>query len=217
MYISKYLEKKIYPGRVLIAGMDGGGLPFILYAIMGRSERSRNRVFALEGGKLKTKYFDKSMDKDELIIYSAKQFIDDGILVGNGNHVSELAENLQAGYEMEQALCFVEPEPDAPIYTPRITLFYNLRTNEYSLSLVKKDGDEISRTLWKYKAVPGLAHVLHTYDDDGNPLPSFSGNPVFLDVDSPQSVWEGLNYDNKVALYYYNGNVERLWNKKEEV
>lgn len=221
MYIEDYLKNRKYPGRILICGSLNDSTPILAYCVMGRSEKSRNRVLRLNGAKLTTELFDNSTKGDDLIIYSAKEVIGKYLLLGNGDHVGSIASSLREGKTLIESLSDIYPEPDSPNYTPRISLLYDLESLSYSLAIVKKNGDKIDRIVWNCPCIPGFGHIIHTYSGDEDPLPSFDGDPVLLNFSSDSydictSIWSSLDFDNKVAIYFFDGITERIINKKEE-
>ena len=215
--ISEVLQSHAYPGRGIIMGMTpDGNKAAIAYFIMGRSENSRNRVFVDEGDNLRTQAFDESKVTDpSLIIYNPVK-TDMGksrVIVTNGvqtDGIAQLMDKKQLTFE--RALQFIEFEPDAPIYTPRISSIMNLREFNYALSIAKTaDGnpDSCSRFVYSYEPVAGQGHFIHTYDHENKELkllPSFAGEPIAIEIDADidvftDNIWSSLNADNKVSLF----------------
>ena len=212
--IKEELSSTSYPGRGIIIGMTPDGKNAVMaYFIMGRSENSRNRIFSEEGKGIRTEAFDPDKLEDpSLIIYSPVRVLDTTTIVTNGDQTDTIYDHLKEGKTFEEALYTREFEPDAPNYTPRIS---GIITKEdevfsYKLSILKSaNGDPSSceRFVYGYKTpVAGKGHFIHTYMGDGNPLPSFAGEPVELiipgDIDEfTDNCWESLNEDNKVSLF----------------
>ena len=210
--IKELLSSNSYPGRGIMIGMSADGKSaMIAYFIMGRSENSRNRVFERFDGGMRTKAFDESKLEDpSLIIYNPfleRKNID---IVTNGDQTDTVYKALEAGKSFEDALMTREFEPDAPNYTPRISgiVYYGDNSFDYSLSILKSaDGDPAVCNRYFYRYIPraGVGHFIHTYECDGNPIPSFYGEPevvVFPNTaeELAETVWENLNADNKVSL-----------------
>lgn len=184
----------------------------IAYFIMGRSENSRNRIFITEGDGIKTKAFDESRMVDpSLIIYSPVRVLDGAIIVTNGDQTDTIYETIQRGGSFEQALRTRTFEPDAPNFTPRISGIVLPDEDAYRLSILKSaDGDAngTRRYFFEYEHPrAGEGHFIHTYQKDGNPLPSFEGEPTAVeiageDIDAfTNSLWNALNADNRVSLF----------------
>lgn len=216
MTILEYLSQKSYPGRFLLAGNDKDGKKVLAYAIMGRSEQSRNRIFVKEDGALKTKAYDESLVKDpSLIIYNAMRVLNENIILTNGDQTDTIFEELEKGNELATALSRRTFEPDEPNYTPRISVLYNTENNSYSLSIIKKNDDEAERIIWNYPQTNGICHVIHTYENDGTPLPTFSSDPLIFTLpdtleELKEMLWTGLNEDNKISLFI-------LWDEDEVI
>lgn len=215
MQISK-LEQALgatsYPGRGIILGNSADGTrAMIAYFIMGRSENSRNRVFVADGDGLRTQAFDESKMVDpSLIIYHPVRVVNGRTVVTNGDQTDTVADFLWAGKSFEEALRTRTFEPDAPNYTPRISGVVEREEKRYRLSILKSaDGNPAGarRYFFDYdQPLPGVGHFLHTYQGDGDPLPSFEGEPepVALegDIDAfTAAVWNSLNADNRVSLF----------------
>jgi IMP cyclohydrolase len=206
-----YLRQNPYPGRGLLIGrssLDAGWV--ILYWIMGRSAHSRNRHFVAEGGTLRTVPVDPQLLTDpSLIIYEAMLELPGMYLVSNGAQTRTMYEILRRGGTFEEALAPWAQEPDAPHYTPRISAMLMLAQQQVTLSILKAnpvDPDITDRYTYR-PAVPaqGLGVGLTTYRSDGNPLPSFSGEPLLLPCagsreDLLDLYWEALDAHNRVAL-----------------
>lgn len=209
--LSKELSSNTYPGRGIILGKSpDGNHAVIAYFIMGRSENSRNRVFVADGEGLKTKAFDEAKLTDpSLIIYYPVRVLGGVTIVTNGDQTDTVYEFLKDGKTFEQALRTRTFEPDQPIFTPRISGVV-LPDGEFSLSILKSaDGNAegVQRFFFEYGNPPcGEGRFIHTYEGDGDPVPSFSGEPqrveISGDIDAfTAEVWEHLNADNKVSLF----------------
>lgn len=207
------LKKNIYPGRGIVQGLTPDGKNFVqIYWIMGRSENSRNRVFVEENGFVRTHPHDASKMKDpSLIIYYPVKCTGANHIVSNGDQTDTVYDAIQMGKTFEAALETRQFEPDEPNYTPRITGIIDLKDKLYSykLSVLKSfynDPSFCERFVYSYeKAHAGFGHCVHTYNGDGNPLPSFSVTPyivpVYDDIEKNLSVyWDTLNSDNRISL-----------------
>lgn len=202
-----------YPGRGILAGKSRDGKRAILmYFIMGRSENSRNRVFVREGEGVRTQAFDPSKMQDpSLIIYAPVRKWKNQTIVTNGDQTDTIYDflaNKKGGFA--EALRTREFEPDAPNFTPRVSALATVEGGDFSLqmSILKSiDGVHCLRAFWEYDSLPaGQGRFLHTYRADGNPIPSFEGEPEFVlfedDLDSmAETVWQALNADNRVSLW----------------
>ncbi len=212
--LAKEISSTTYPGRGIVIGTsEDGKYAVCAYFIMGRSENSRNRVFVEGGEGIRTEAFDPSkMEDPSLIIYAPVRVSGTSTIVTNGDQTDTVYELMQGGQSFEESLRTREFEPDAPNYTPRISGIMNVKNGEYdfALSILKSNhGDPSSCqrftfTYDKPKAAEG--YFIHTYMGDGNPLPSFEGEPTQVtiagDIDSfTKTVWEALNPDNKVSLF----------------
>jgi IMP cyclohydrolase len=207
------LKMNSYPGRGIVLGRsEDGSSAVLLYFIMGRSAGSRNRVFTITEDGVRTEAFDPSVLPDpSLYIYHPVRFADGYIIVTNGDQTDTIRDHLSADNSFHSALLKREFEPDPPNYTPRISGLV-LPDGSYKLSILKTlDGDPgcCCRNFFEYDApVAGLGHFIHTYKSDGNPLPSFEGEPRPVAIagrlkDYAASVWEALNRDNRVSLFGY--------------
>ena len=211
--LKKLLCENSYPGRGIVIGQSADGKnAMIAYFIMGRSENSRNRVFERFEGGMRTKAFDESKLSDpRLIIYNpylAKGNVD---IITNGDQTDTVYEHLIKGESFEDALMTREFEPDCPNYTPRISgmCTYGAGDFTYSLSILKSaNGDPAvcNRYFYRYTPRAGVGHFIHTYKCDGNPIPSFYGEPEEVALPNTAEelsrlVWENLNADNKVSLF----------------
>lgn len=229
--IGELLKNNAYAGRGIVIGKTPDGKKAVTaYFIMGRSENSRNRIFKEEGENVTIYPFDESKIEDpSLIIYSPIKKIENKLIVTNGDQTDTIYDFIKKGECFREALKTREFEPDKPNYTPRISGIMNFKDNDfdYSMSILKsldKDGSACGRYFYDYEAVNGLGHFIHTYVCDGNPLPTFTGEPervaIENDIDAfADKIWTNLNENNKISLYvrYINiadGTVEnRMFNK----
>ena len=209
------LKSLAYHGRGIIIGKSVDGKKAITaYFIMGRSVNSRNRVFVAEGDAMRTKAFDESkMTDPHLIIYYPVRVLGNKTIVTNGDQTDTIYELMDKQMTFEQALRTREFEDDAPNYTPRISGIIHHENGEmnYAMSILKSadgDGSSCQRYTYAYtNPLAGRAKFIHTYKADGNPLPSFEGEPKTLelpdvDIDTMTDIiWKNLNEDNKVSLF----------------
>ena len=199
------LKNNSYPGRGIVVGKNR-----VYYFIMGRSENSRNRVFTETEDGIMTEAFDPSKMKDpSLIIYHPVRKTDKGLIVTNGDQTDTIRDS----GDFRKGLMTREFEPDAPNYTPRISaMLYD--DGSFELSILKELDGKCLREFFCYEGCEeGKGYFISTYQGDGNPLPSFAGEPVEVDMPEPEAVWEALNPDNKVSLYTnVNGEV-KIFNK----
>ena len=210
--IATLLETNAYPGRGIILGRSADDKYAVAaYFIMGRSANSRNRVFTETEDGIKTEAFDPAaMEDPSLIIYHPVRELSGQLIVTNGDQTDTIRDGLAGGKTMSEALKSREFEPDQPNYTPRISGVIHA-DGSYEMSILKSlygDPSCCCRYTFDYdKPKAGLAHFIHTYVGDGNPLPSFAGEPEDVAIDSPdpqalaQLLWKSLNEDNKVSLY----------------
>ena len=208
--LMELLHQNSYPGRGILVGRSLDGSKMVAaYFIMGRSVNSRNRIFVEDGDGIRTQAFDPSKLEDpSLIIYAPVRVIDGRTIVTNGDQTDTIYEFLQAGKRFVQALDTRTFEPDAPNYTPRISGL--VEGDRYTLSILKSlDGDPActQRQIFQYDhAQPGIGHLIHTYQGDGNPLPSFMGEPRQVALEGEidvftEQLWKALNAENKVSLF----------------
>lgn len=208
------LSATTYPGRGILLGKSGDGSKLVIaYFIMGRSENSRNRVFTAEGDGLKTKAFDESkMTDPSLIIYAPVRVLGHKTIVTNGDQTDTVYDALKKGKSFAKALRKRTFEPDSPNFTPRISGLVKVKEGEmsYKLSILKSDGGNeasVERFFFEYpQPVAGEGRFIHTYRCDGNPIPSFSGEPervrIAGNIDTfTNMVWNSLNEANKVSLF----------------
>ncbi len=200
-----FLRHTSYPGRGIAVGKNR-----VYYFIMGRSENSRNRIFTLTDDGIRTEAFDPAKVTDpSLIIYHPVRSMGTSLIVTNGNQTDTIRE---IG-DFRAALATREYEPDDPNWTPRISAILN-GDGSFSLSILKRVDERCLRCTYDYEGCDeGKGYFISTYQGDGSPLPSFSGEPMQIDMPEPEQVWQALNSDNKVSLYSnVNGEV-RLFNK----
>ncbi len=207
-----YLRERTYPGRGIALGRSADDKKaVIVYFIMGRSVNSRNRVFVQTDDGIRTQAHDPAkMSDPSLIIYHPVRAVGTDTVVTNGDQTDTIRDSLLAGKCFRHALMTREFEPDGPNYTPRISGIVD-KEGSYKLSILKSlDGDPACccRYFYEYdKPKAGLAHIIHTYAADGEPLPSYQGEPARVAIDAPdaktlaEQVWQALNEDNKVSLY----------------
>lgn len=205
------LRDNTYPGRGIVLGKSADGQKAVIaYFIMGRSENSRNRIFVEEDGGLRTQAFDPAKLKDpSLVIYWPVRKFGAATIVTNGDQTDTIYEFLAAEKTFEEALRMRTFEPDPPILTPRISGLVH-KDGSYRLSILKRangNAESTQRFFYEYpQPVAGEGHFIHTYLGDGNPVPSFEGEPELVriegDIDSFTSLmWENLNEANKVSLF----------------
>lgn len=212
--IEKELRGNAYPGRGIIIGKTPDGKKAVTaYFIMGRSANSRNRVFAEEGEGIRTQAFDPSKLTDpSLIIYAPVRVLGNKTIVTNGDQTDTIYEGMDRQLTFEQSLRCREFEPDAPNYTPRISGIMHIENGKYNyaMSIIKSNNGNpkaCSRYTFAYEnPAAGEGHFIHTYKCDGNPLPSFEGEPKLISIsDDMESfanmLWDSLNEDNKVSLF----------------
>ena len=212
--LEQELRENAYPGRGIVIGKSQDGTKAVTaYFIMGRSENSRNRVFVEEGEGIRTQAFDPSKLTDpSLIIYAPVRVLGNKTIVTNGDQTYTIYEGMDKQLTFEQSLRCREFEPDGPNYTPRISGIMHIEDGKYNyaMSILKSNHgnpESCNRYTYAYEnPVAGEGRFIHTYMHDGNPLPSFEGEPKLVaipdDIDAfTESVWESLNADNKVSLF----------------
>ena len=219
--IATLLRENAYPGRGIILGKTPDGKNAVIaYFIMGRSVNSRNRVFEATADGIRTKAFDESKLSDpHLIIYSPVRVLGNKTIVTNGDQTDTIYDHMDRQETFEQSLRTREYEDDAPNYTPRISGIVHMEDDSfnYAMSILKSaDGnpDSVHRFTFSYNnPLCGEGHFIHTYMGDGNPLPSFEGEPEKIatvdDIDAfTDMLWNSLNEDNNVSLFVRYINVE---------
>lgn len=211
--IDELIAGNSYVGRGIILGKTPDGKNAVsAYFIMGRSANSRNRIFEERGTDVYTKAFDESKVEDpSLIIYAAIRKVFNSLIVTNGDQTDTIYDGIKNGKSFTEALETREFEPDSPNFTPRISgiiNFYNSNFN-YEMSILKSadaEGSACNRYTFSYPSMAGLGHFLHTYICDGNPIPTFCGEPervaMYDDIDEfTEILWNALDKDNKISLY----------------
>ena len=213
--ISSELSGNSYPGRGIVIGKSADGKSAVTaYFIMGRSASSRNRVFVEDGEGIRTEAFDPStlLVAPELIIYSPVRVLGNNTIVTNGDQTDTVYDGMSAGKTFEESLRVRKYEHDAPNYTPRISGLMHIENGayDYSMSILKSHNgnpDICERHTYTYdNTVAGEGHFIHTYMGDGNPLPSYEGEPTLVEItgnidEFTDMVWNNLNEDNKVSLF----------------
>ena len=217
---AELLAPNTYPGRGIIIGKsEDGKCAVTAYFIMGRSENSRNRVFTEKDGAVYTEPHDYAKVSDpSLIIYAAIRKIGNKLIVTNGDQTDTIYDFLAKGEDMRAALRTREFEPDSPNFTPRISGVIDFANGDftYDMSILKSadaEGSACNRFFYEYSAIAGLGHFIHTYVTDGNPLPTFVGEPerVYIpdSIDEfTDSIWNNLNNENKISLYVCYTDIE---------
>ena len=208
------LKNNPYPGRGIVIGRTLEGTSAVVaYFIMGRSENSRNRIFVEEGAGIRTQAFDASKLTDpSLIIYAPVRVLGNKTIVTNGDQTDTIYEGMDKQLTFEQSLRSREFEPDAPNYTPRISGILHVDNGKYNyaLSILKSNHGNpgaCNRYTFAYEnALCGEGHFIHTYQSDGDPLPSFAGEPKLVSISEDMEaftelLWNSLNEDNKVSLF----------------
>lgn len=212
--LAKELSSNSYPGRGIVIGKSKDGTKAITaYFIMGRSVNSRNRVFVEEGAGIRTQAFDPSKLTDpSLIIYAPVRVLNNKTIVTNGDQTDTIYDGMAEGKTFEQSLRVREFEPDGPNFTPRISGIMKIEngTYNYAMSILKSNNGNpaaCNRYTFAYEnPVAGEGHFIHTYMQDGNPLPSFEGEPKWVEIDGDidtftNMLWTNLNEENKVSLF----------------
>ena len=212
--LEKELQSNSYPGLGIIIGRSADGTKAVTaYFIMGRSENSRNRVFVEDGEGIRTQAFDPSKLTDpSLIIYAPVRVLGNKTIVTNGDQTDTVYEGMDKQLTFEQSLRSRTFEPDGPNYTPRISGIMHIEngTYNYAMSILKSNNgnpESSHRYTFAYEnPAAGEGRFIHTYKCDGNPLPSFEGEPKLVSIPDDMEaftdlVWNSLNADNKVSLF----------------
>ena len=212
--LANELNSNTYPGRGIVIGKTKDGKKAVTaYFIMGRSNNSRNRVFVEDGEGIRTQAFDPlKLEDPSLIIYAPVRVLGNKIIVTNGDQTDTIYEGMDKQLTFEQSLRTREFEPDAPNYTPRISGIMHVENGKYNyaMSILKSNNgnpEACNRYTFAYEnPVAGEGHFIHTYMHDGNPLPSFEGEPKLVEINGyidefTNMVWTNLNEDNKVSLF----------------
>ena len=232
--IEKELRENAYPGRGIILGKSPDGKKAVAaYFIMGRSENSRNRIFVEDGAGIRTQAFDPAkLTEPSLIIYAPVRVLGNKTIVTNGDQTDTIYEGMDRQMTFEQSLRSREFEPDAPNYTPRISGIMHIENGSYNYAMsILKSNDGRPEGCCRYtfayeKPAAGEGHFIHTYQRDGDPLPSFEGEPKRIAVENEidaftDLLWNSLNEENKVSLFVRyidiaSGNYEtRIVNKNK--
>ena len=214
LQLNEELQSNAYPGRGIVIGRSRDGRKAVTaYFIMGRSSNSRNRVFVTEGEGIRTQAYDPSKLEDpSLIIYAPVRVLGKNTIVTNGDQTDTIYDGLKEGLTFEQSLRSREFEPDGPNYTPRISGVMHIEDGKYdfAMSILKSnngDPDCCNRYTYTYdNPKAGEGRFIHTYQHDGNPLPSFEGEPKLVSIPDDINaftdlLWSSLNEDNKVSLF----------------
>ena len=211
--IGELINGNPYVGRGIVIGKTADGKKAVFgYFIMGRSENSRNRIFELTDDGIRTRAHDESKLEDpSLIIYNPVRCLDDKIIVTNGDQTDTIYDFLKMGKTFTDALKTREFEPDPPNFTPRISgiIYKGDGDFTYEMSILKsidEVGSDCARYNFSYPAKMGLGHFIHTYNTDGNPIPTFTGEPERVeipdDIDTfTNTIWDNLDAANKISLY----------------
>ena len=218
--IGKLIKDNSYVGRGIILGKSQDAKSAVFaYFIMGRSDNSRNRIFVENGSEVIIHPFDASKVEDpSLIIYSPVRKFENNLVVTNGDQTDTVIEFLEKGESFEAALETREFEPDGPNWTPRISGMFTFADGDftYKMNILKSadaEGTACNRFNYSYKSLAGLGHFIHTYVCDGNPIPTFQGEPERVaipnDIDEfTNDIWTNLNDANKISLYVRYINLE---------
>ena len=204
--LAQLLRKNSYPGRGIVVGKD-----CVYYFIMGRSINSRNRIFALTDDGIRTEAHDPALLADpSLIIYHPVRAMGDALVVTNGDQTDTIVEK----GSFREGCMAREFEPDAPNFTPRISAIVNA-DGSFEMSILKhQENGRCLREFFAYEgADEGVGYFISTYQGDGDPLPTFAGEPIEVSLPSPDEVWDALNPDNKVSLYANVAGNVKLYNK----
>lgn len=211
--IGELVRTNSYVGRGIVCGKTADGKKAVTaYFIMGRSDNSRNRIFTEKGDEVIIYPFDASKVEDpSLIIYSPIRKFKNKLIVTNGNQTDTIYDYVKDGKSFEEALETRAFEPDFPNFTPRISAMMTFVEEDftYKMSILKSadaEGTACNRYTFSYNALPGMGHFIHTYVCDGNPIPTFQGEPERVIIpdnidDFTNTIWNNLNSDNKISLY----------------
>jgi len=231
--MGELIKDNTYVGRGIVIGKTADGKKAATaYFIMGRSENSHNRVFVEKGDEVIIYPFDESKVEDpSLIIYSPIKVIDNKLIVTNGDQTDTIYDFIKDGKSFTSALKTREFEPDSPNFTPRISGMITFAEGDftYKMSILKsadEKGSACNRYTFDYSPIAGLGHFIHTYNHDGNPIPTFTGEPERVEIPNDideftQKIWNNLNEDNKISIYVRyvdleTGSVEnRMINKNK--
>ncbi len=211
--IDKLICGNPYVGRGIVIGKSADGKKAVsVYFIMGRSANSRNRIFSEKDGAVFTEPFDASKVEDpSLIIYAAVRQYKNNLIVTNGDQTDTIYDGIKNGLSFTSALNSRKFEPDAPNFTPRISAMITFLDDDftYQMSILKSidsEGSDCARYTFSYPSKAGLGHFIHTYVTDGNPIPTFQGEPERVEIGNDideftNTLWNSLDADNKISLY----------------
>ena len=211
--VDELIKGNTYPGRGIIIGLTPDGTKAVsAYFIMGRSNNSRNRIFTDKAGEIYTEPYDASLVEDpSLIIYAAVRKYENNLIVTNGDQTDTIYDFVKEGKTFAEALETREFEPDGPNFTPRISGMLTFADGEfgYQMSILKSadaDGSACNRYTYNYSPLAGVGHFIHTYVCDGNPIPTFQGEPERIEILDcidcyTNSLWDALDENNKISLY----------------
>lgn len=211
--IGELIKDNSYVGRGIVCGKTAkGDKAAVAYFIMGRSENSRNRIFVENGEEVIIHPFDASKVEDpSLIIYSPIRVFENNLIATNGDQTDTIYDFIKDGKSFSEALETREFEPDEPNFTPRISAMLTFDEGDftYQMSILKSadsEGTACNRYTFSYTSLPGIGHFIHTYQHDGNPIPTFCGEPERViipdDIDEfTKEIWENLNQQNKISIY----------------
>ncbi len=221
MKIADYFSQRKYPGRVIIAGNTNDKKPVLAYAIMGRSENSRNRVFSFtEDGCLKTSAYDEEkLENPENIIYTAMKQCGKYVVLTNGNQTDLICHTIENGGTFQEAVMQMSYESDEPNYTSRIAALFDEENNTYNLAIARKEGGGCTRIIYTYPLQAGYGHCIHTYlESDGDLLPPFTKDPERFEMDGTleelaNELWYSLDEENRISLFVQVGDEMTILNK----
>jgi IMP cyclohydrolase len=218
--IEELITGNPYVGRGIVIGKSADGKNAVTaYFIMGRSQNSRNRIFTETDGEVFTEPFDRSKVQDpSLIIYAAIRQLENNLIVTNGDQTDTIYDGLAHGLSFSEALRSRTFEPDGPNFTPRISGMLTFGNGDfcYQMSILKsidEEGSDCARYTFEYPSKAGLGHFLHTYVTDGNPIPTFQGEPERVAIpddidDFTEALWNALDENNRISLYVRYTDIE---------
>ena len=219
----KHLTNNSYPGRGIVIGRNYEGAWIVIYWIMGRSDNSRNRILKYENNILSTEAADSSLVEDSsLIIYNAMRSIGHNIIVSNGSQTDIIYDKLMLGSSFLASLENEKNEPDAPNYTSRISGYLDRNLNRINLSVIKRNHTgNIDHCFYRYSnIILGYGYCITTYTSDGDPLPSFHGDPIILPLEGnikqiTNTYWNELDSDNRISIMGREDDLVMIINKYE--
>ncbi|MCR5732264.1 MAG: IMP cyclohydrolase [Sphaerochaetaceae bacterium] len=213
--ISEYLASLSYPGRTIMIGNLSDGTQVIAYALMGRSSNSQNRILVFENGRIKTKLFRSDIASDtKWTLYDAVIFTKGNWVISNGDHGEKIANAIEEGIELDQAIVKLSYEDDT-CSTPRIAGILNSETGDYTLAIVRKKGEEAERIAWYYKPFNGYGRIIHTYVGDGG-TETFDSDPVTVslkDFGTFEDLWDSLDENTRISLFTAENDSYNIKNK----